>query len=153
MADERDTENPDEMYHPHVHEEGTLLKWDDDSDHDVNETGHYELMAEAIRELLIEKGVVTADEIRENLEFMDSRGTHLGAKVVAKAWTDPAFKNRLMEDGSAAVGGRRRTGGGREHRRCAQSGGLHALLVLPAHHPRAAAGLVQIEELSLAGGQ
>ncbi len=104
MADERDTENPDEMYHPHVHEEGTLLKWDDDSDHDVNETGHYELMAEAIRELLIEKGVVTADEIRENLEFMDSRGTHLGAKVVAKAWTDPAFKNRLMEDGSAAVG-------------------------------------------------
>ena len=66
MADERDTENPAEMHHPHVHEEGKFLKWDDDSDHDVNETGHYELMAEAIRELLIEKEVVTADEIRRH---------------------------------------------------------------------------------------
>jgi nitrile hydratase subunit alpha len=104
MADERDTENPEEMYHPHVHEEGKFLKWDDDSEHDVNDTGHYELMAEAIRELLIEKKIVTADDIRENLEFLDSRGVHLGAKIVAKAWTDPAYKQRLMDDGSAAVG-------------------------------------------------
>lgn len=98
MADDRE-----ELYHPHLHEEGRLLRWDEDSDHDVNETGHYELMAEAIRELLIEKKVVTADEIREQLEFMDSRGTHLGAKVVAKAWTDPEYKKRLMEDGNAAM--------------------------------------------------
>lgn len=104
MADDRETTNPDEVYHPHVHEEGKILSWSDDSDHDQNDSGHYELMAEAIRELLIEKGVVTADEIRENLDFMDSRGTHLGAQVVAKAWSDPDFKKRLLDDGTAAVG-------------------------------------------------
>lgn len=104
MADDRETENPEEVYHPHVHEEGKLLNWDDDSEHDVNETGHYELMAEAIRELLIEKGVITQEDVRANLDFMDSRGAHLGAKVVAKAWTDPEFKKRLLDDGSAAVG-------------------------------------------------
>ncbi len=85
MADDRETTNPDETHHPHVHEEGKVLAWSDDSEHDQNDTGHYELMAEAIRELLVEKGVVTADEIRENLEFMDSRGVHLGARIVAKA--------------------------------------------------------------------
>ncbi|NQU70178.1 MAG: nitrile hydratase subunit alpha, partial [Rhodospirillales bacterium] len=104
MADEHDNDNPEEIYHPHIHEEGKFLKWNDDSDHDVNETGHYELMAEAIRELLIEKEIVTADDIRANIEFMDSRGPHLGAKIVAKAWNDPEYKKRLMEDGSAAVG-------------------------------------------------
>ncbi len=104
MADDRETTDPKEMYHPHVHEEGKLLNWSDDSEHDQNDTGHYELMAEALRELLIEKGVVTADEIRANLEFMDSRGVHLGARVVAKAWADPEYKKRLMADGTKAVG-------------------------------------------------
>jgi len=104
MADDRETHSSEETYHPHVHEEGKKLTWSDDSEHDQNDTGYYELMAEAIRELLIEKGVVTADEIRENLEFMDSRGTHLGAQIVAKAWSDPEFKKRLLDDGTAAVG-------------------------------------------------
>ncbi len=104
MADDRETTNPDEMHHPHVHEEGKVLAWSDESEHDQNDAGHYEVMAEALRELLIEKGVVTADEIRENLEFMDSRGVHLGARVVAKAWADPEYKKRLMENGTAAVG-------------------------------------------------
>ena len=71
---------------------------------DVDETGHYELMATAIRELLVEKGVVTPEQIREQLEFMDSRSPALGAEIVAKAWTDPAFRQRLLEDGTAAVG-------------------------------------------------
>jgi len=65
--------------------------------------GHYELMVHAIKELLIEKGVISADDIRKTLEFMDTRTPALGAKVVAKAWTDPAFKKRLMEDGTKAV--------------------------------------------------
>ena len=77
MADDRETTNPEEMHHPHVHEEGKVLSWSDDSEHDQNDTGHYELMADAIRELVIEKGVVTAEEIREHLDFMDSRGVHL----------------------------------------------------------------------------
>jgi nitrile hydratase len=57
----------------------------------------------AVRELLIEKGILTADELRQAVERMDARGPHLGAKVVAKAWRDPAFKARLLKDGSAGA--------------------------------------------------
>jgi len=57
----------------------------------------------ALRDLLIEKGVLTADELRAAIEFMDGRGSHLGAGVVARAWTDPGFKERLLADGTDAV--------------------------------------------------
>lgn len=81
---------------------------DHDHDHpgttpDVNETGYYELMAEAMKELLIEKGVVSADDVRRNLEFLDSRDPAEGATIIARAWTDPEFKKRLLEDGTKAV--------------------------------------------------
>ncbi len=66
--------------------------------------GEYEIMVHAIKELLIEKGVITGDDIRKTLEFMDTRTPALGAKVVARAWTDPEFKKRLLADGTAAVG-------------------------------------------------
>ncbi len=71
-------------------------------DHDDTLT-HHKMLEIAVRELLIEKGILTADEIRQAVERMDARGPHLGAKVVAKAWTDPAFKARLLKDGSVAV--------------------------------------------------
>ncbi len=87
---------------PHGHDH------DHDHDHpdttpDTNETGYYELMAQAMKELLIEKGVVTADDVRRNLEFLDSRDPADGARIVARAWTDADFKARLLEDGTAAV--------------------------------------------------
>jgi nitrile hydratase len=56
----------------------------------------------AVRELLIEKKILTPEEILLAVERMDQRGPHLGAKEVARAWTDPAFKARLLQDGSAA---------------------------------------------------
>ena len=71
-------------------------------DHDDTLT-HHKMLEIAIRELLIEKGILTADEIREAVERMDARGPHLGAKLVAKAWVDPAFKTRLVENGSTAA--------------------------------------------------
>ena len=71
-------------------------------DHDDTLT-HHKMLEIAVRELLIEKGILTADEVRQAVERMDARGPHLGAKVVAKAWADPAFKARLLKDGSAAV--------------------------------------------------
>ncbi len=70
----------------------------------MNETGYYELMAEAMKELLIEKGVVSADDVRRNLEFLDSRDPAEGARIIARAWTDADFKKRLLEDGTKAVG-------------------------------------------------
>lgn len=93
-TDERGTHDHD---HDHDHDHpGTTP--------DVNETGYYELMAEAMKELLIEKGVVSADDVRRNLEFLDSRDPAEGATIIARAWTDPEFKKRLLEDGTKAVG-------------------------------------------------
>ena len=64
--------------------------------------GYYEVMETAIRELLIERKLIGADEIRRQIEVIDSRTPALGAKVVARAWVDPAFRARLLADGRAA---------------------------------------------------
>jgi len=70
---------------------------------DGDELTYYEKRVYAIQSLLIEKGLVTADEVRRAVEDMDSRTPALGAKVVARAWVDPAFKARLLADAKAAV--------------------------------------------------
>jgi nitrile hydratase len=70
---------------------------------DRDELTYYEKRVYAIQSLLIEKGLVTADEVRRAVEDMDSRTPALGAKVVARAWVDPAFKARLLTDAKAAV--------------------------------------------------
>jgi len=76
-----------------------------DHDHDHTpithdgEPGYYELMETALRELLIERGLFTAEEIRRQIEVLDSRTPLLGAKIVARAWVDPAFRAKLLEDG------------------------------------------------------
>jgi nitrile hydratase alpha subunit len=65
--------------------------------------GYYQVMEIALRELLMEKGVFTAEDQRRAIEAMDARGEALGARVVARAWSDPAFKARLLANGTAAV--------------------------------------------------
>ncbi|HEX6842819.1 MAG TPA: nitrile hydratase subunit alpha [Stellaceae bacterium] len=72
------------------------------ADHDDRLT-HWQAMEIAVRELLIAKGIVTADEVRAAVEAMDARSPAQGARVVARAWTDPAYKARLLADGTAAV--------------------------------------------------
>jgi len=64
--------------------------------------GYYDMLETAVRELLVEKKLIGADEIRRQIEVLDSRTPALGAKVVARAWTDPEFKARLLADGRAA---------------------------------------------------
>ena len=63
---------------------------------------YYEVMETSVRELLVEKEVIGADEIRHMLEVMDSRTPALGAKIVARAWVDPEFKARLLANGRTA---------------------------------------------------
>ena len=63
---------------------------------------YYQTMEIALRELLIEKGLFGADDVRAEIEAMDARDYTRGAEVVARAWTDPAFEGALLEDGSAA---------------------------------------------------
>ena len=64
--------------------------------------GYYEIMETAVRELLVERQLFGPDEIRRQIEVLDSRNPALGAKVVARAWVDPAFKARLLADGRKA---------------------------------------------------
>lgn len=56
----------------------------------------------AVRELLIEKNILSAEEIRRQVEDMDSRSPAQGARVVARAWVDPEYKRLLLADGNAA---------------------------------------------------
>jgi nitrile hydratase subunit alpha len=64
---------------------------------------YVQAMEVAVRELLIAKGILTADEIRRQVEAMDSRTPARGAKVVATAWSNPQFRARLLSDGNAAI--------------------------------------------------
>lgn len=62
------------------------------------------LRTKALEALLVEKGLITTDAIDEIVRLYEQDiGPLNGAKVVAKAWTDPAYKQRLLEDGTAAV--------------------------------------------------
>jgi len=63
------------------------------------------LRVKALESLLTEKGLIDPATIDAWVEMYESRiGPHNGAKVVAKAWVDPAFKRRLLEDGTKALG-------------------------------------------------
>ena len=57
----------------------------------------------AIRQLLIEKGVVTAAEVDDIVRRARDRTPADGAKVVARSWTDEAYKARLLADARGAV--------------------------------------------------
>ena len=69
-----------------------------------NDTGlsYWQTMEIALRELLIEKGHLTAAQIHAQINAMDSRSPANGARVVARAWVDPEFKAALLADASAA---------------------------------------------------
>jgi len=62
------------------------------------------LMEQALRELLVEKGIFTNGELHRAIERMESLdGAVLGRKVVARAWTDPDYKALLLADGPRAI--------------------------------------------------
>ena len=75
----------------------------------MKETGRYEpysyfqLMETSLRELLVEKGVVTEDAIAGAMAAMRARGPERGAAMVARAWLDPDYKARMLANGSAAA--------------------------------------------------
>lgn len=81
--------------HPHPHR-GVRPDGDD-------ALSYYQAMEIAVRELLIGKGVLSADAVRREVEKMDARSPVQGARVVARAWSDPAFKARLLELGNDAL--------------------------------------------------
>ena len=79
----------------------------DDDDHHAHgsELSEMQLRVRAIETVLAEKGYVDPAALDAMIEAYETRiGPHIGARVVAKAWSDPAFKRALLEDASSAVG-------------------------------------------------
>lgn len=62
----------------------------------------YEILSRAMQELMEARGLVTAEQIRRRIELFDEEFPYRGGRVVARAWTDPGFKRRLLADGRAA---------------------------------------------------
>ena len=80
----------DEHHHSeHVDEDSPLTYWQN--------------MEISVRELLVEKGVITPGEITATIEDMDRRTPANGARMVARAWVDDDFRERLLADASAAM--------------------------------------------------
>ena len=77
----------------------------------------------ALETVLTEKGYIDPAALDAIIEAYETKiGPHNGARVVAKAWTDPAFRKALLDDATKAVASlghisrrRRPSGGGREH--------------------------------------
>lgn len=86
--------------HSHDHISPSGHPYQPDQDHPLTK---WQAMEIAMRELLVEKGILTRQEITQTVEAMDRRSAADGAKVVARAWSDPDFKARLLADGSAAI--------------------------------------------------
>jgi nitrile hydratase subunit alpha len=82
--------------HAHVHRSPPRPDQDDT-------LTYYRAMEAAVRELLIDKGVFTAEDVRRQVENMDGRNAGRGAKMVARAWLDPAYKQRMLANGSEAA--------------------------------------------------
>ena len=63
----------------------------------------HRIMQMAVTGLLIEKGIFSADDMRARIEHMDAIGPARGAQLVARAWTDPGFRERLLADPKTAA--------------------------------------------------
>jgi nitrile hydratase len=83
--------------HNHIHRESGPPQPDD------KVHSYYQILGMALKELLIEKGIVTAEEVRQTIEQRDTITPARGARIVARAWTDPDFKARLLADGNAGA--------------------------------------------------
>jgi nitrile hydratase len=61
------------------------------------------LRARALEQLLVKKGVIRREDVRQGIDWLVSRTPADGARLVARAWVDPDFKARLIADGRAAA--------------------------------------------------
>jgi len=94
--------------HRHAHGHGG---YDVDPTHhhppqpDLEDTplAYHQIMQMAVVSLLVEKGVVTADEMRAQVERIDTFTPARGAQLVARAWVDDGFRERLLADSKAAA--------------------------------------------------
>ena len=121
------------------------------ADHHPEELAPVEARIAAIEAVLVEKGILDVDAVDAIVaHFEDNLGPMNGAKVVARAWTDPEYKARLLSRRHCRHrGARLRRARGRAHGRGGEHPGrahsrrLHAVLVLSVADARAATEVVQ----------
>jgi nitrile hydratase len=88
---------PDDRHAPHDHEHH-------DHDHGQAPPSDIALRVKALESLLVEKGLVDPAALDAIIDTYEHKvGPRNGAKVVARAWTDPAFRERLLADAPAAI--------------------------------------------------
>ena len=75
-------------------------------EHPKHELSSYAKRIYAIRDLLIEKGVITEKDIQGQIDYQEARAPANGAKLVARAWVDPVFKARFIADQLFRAGAR-----------------------------------------------
>ena len=131
--------------HDHSHDDrtGAASRHPFQPDSEDTDFDDYQLMAEAVGEILIEKGVFAAEDLRRTLEAIDAITPALGARVVARAWADPAFRHRLLADVNAAAAELGIDAGPIPIRAVANTPGLHNVIVctLCSCYPRLLIGL------------
>ena len=104
---------------------------------------HYMAMTEAVAELLIDKEIISADEMRRMIEVIDSKSPAEGARMVARAWLDPDFKARMLEDVNEAAREMDIDAGSIPIRAVENTSGIHHVIVctLCSCYPRHLIGL------------
>ena len=101
-------------------------------DHDHTEPpSELELRVKALESLLVDKGLVDPAAVDALVDVYETQvGPHNGAQVVARAWSDPAYKAWLLEDATAAIASMGFGGRQSEHLRVAEnSAEVHNLVV------------------------
>jgi nitrile hydratase len=87
-----------------------------DHDHAGSALSDVELRVRALESLLVEKGYVDPAALDALIETYETKvGPHNGARVVARAWVDPAYRARLLDDATAAIASFGFTGRQGEH--------------------------------------
>lgn len=83
--------------HDHAHDHEPLVVED--------ETGNIEgqIIIDALQNLLVRSNLIAPGEVRREIERIEAPGVHQGAKIVARAWVDDAYKARLLRDGKSAA--------------------------------------------------
>jgi nitrile hydratase len=89
---------------------------DHDHDHSDNNLSEMDLRVRALESLLVEKGYVDPDAIEAIVQTYETKiGPRNGAAIVAKAWSDPEFRDWLRRDATAAIASQGFTGRQGEH--------------------------------------
>ncbi len=143
MSGEHD--HPHDHSHDHSHHDASGMPHRHPHQPDVEDSGFddYQLLAEAVGELLIEQGVFGAEDLRRTIETIDAISPAQGARVVARAWIDPAFRTRLLASVNAAAAELGIDAGPIPIRAIANTPGLHNAIVctLCSCYPRLLIGL------------